>query len=85
MDIYEKRDAGKTKVAAGARMNVKFLVNVPDVSVDRRYGETQALGDFLIEVSASQQFEHVEPCGGRAQNNRQGKSRRDAVALSFGL
>src|SRR5687767_2311158 len=42
----------------GAGMDVKFLVNVPDVSVDGGDAETQGFGDFLIEVSLRQQFEH---------------------------
>jgi len=40
------------------RVNMKLLVDPADISIDGRTGNVQAVGDFLIQISARQQVQH---------------------------
>jgi len=42
----------------GAGADVKFFVHPPHVSIDGWHANVQSLGDFLVKISARQQFEH---------------------------
>src|ERR1039457_5457681 len=40
------------------RADVQFLVDAPDVRVDRGHADVQRLGDFLVEIATREEFQH---------------------------
>jgi len=49
------RERHKPRYRFTARPHVQFLINAPDVGVDRSHADAQGLGDFLVGIAARQQ------------------------------
>ena len=41
----------------GPRTDMQFFIHAPDVGIDRGHADVEPLGDFLVKVTARQQFE----------------------------
>ena len=55
-------------LSAGA--DVKFFVDAADISIDSRQADVEAIGDFLVEITASQQVQHLSLARGELRAGR---------------
>ena len=56
-DLLALREMGVFSHSPATRLHVKFLVNLPDMGIDGRNADVEGVGDFLVEIASSQEFQ----------------------------